>query len=81
MGYAAWDARDLFAARGARLRLSPSGLTLVTALTSAVLRIRELPAVAWPRPWRRLPRPAGRLPSPAVLRVAPSPGQVRRSVR
>ncbi len=67
------DVRDLFVAPGAPLRLSPSGLTLVTAMRSALLQVRELPAVPSGRRWRRWPsRREGTRASPAVLQVGPS---------
>jgi len=73
------DPRDLFVAPGAPLRLSPSGLTLVTALRSAVLRVREVHAVAGARGWRRRLSSVLELPgSPPVLQLASHPGRAPR---
>jgi len=76
------DRRDLFVAPGAPLRLLPRGLTLVTAMLPAMLRIRELPAVPRRRPWHRwLSAPAQLQASPQVLQVGSAwdrrPGSVR----
>lgn len=68
------DARDLFVAPGAPLRLAPSGLTLVTALVPSVLRAREVAAEGGPRPWPGWPSPSvARSVRAVVLRLG-APG-------
>jgi hypothetical protein len=62
------DPRDLFLASGESLALSPRGVTLVTALEPATLRVAErsmaaAPLAAW---WRRA---AQLKPRAAVVRV------------
>lgn len=58
------DPRDLFVAAGQSVRVAPSGLTLITATQSAVLRAVELTPArgtsGWRRWWEYAPEDGGR---------------------